>query len=50
MTNQEEVLNGWEGHYSELPNQDGNMSDLELPNYVHDKLNVVEITGMEVTR
>ena len=25
------------------------MSDLELPNYVHDKLNVSEITDMDVT-
>ena len=26
------------------------MSDLELLNYVHEKLNVIEITDMEVTR
>ena len=26
------------------------MSDLELPNYVHEKLNVIEITDMQVTR
>ena len=26
------------------------MSDLELPNYVHEKLNVIEITDMKVTR
>ena len=26
------------------------MSDLELPNYVHEKLNVIEMTDMEVTR
>ena len=25
------------------------MSDLELPNYVHEKVNVIEITDMEVT-
>ena len=26
------------------------MCDPELPNYVHEKLNVIEITDMEVTR
>ena len=26
------------------------MSDLELPNNVHEKVNVIEITDMEVTR
>ena len=50
VTNREEVQKVWEGHYSELLNHEGNMSDLELPNYVHDKLNVIEITDMEVTR
>ena len=50
MTNREEVLKVWEGHYCELLNHEGNMSDLELPNYVHEKLNVIEITDMEVTR
>ena len=49
MTNREKVLNVWEGHYSELLNHEGNMSDLELPNYVHEKVNVIEITDMEVT-
>ena len=32
VTNREEVLEVWEGHYSELLNHEGNMSDLELPN------------------
>ena len=41
MTNREEVLNVWEGHYSELLNHEGNMSDPELTNYVHKKLNVI---------
>ena len=50
MTNQEEVLNVWEGHSSKLLNHEGNMSDLELPNYVHEKVNVSEITDLEVTR
>ena len=50
MTSREEVLKVWEGHYSELLKHEGNMSDLELPNYVHEKLNVIEITNMEVTR
>ena len=50
VTNQEEVLKVWEGHYSELLNHEGNMSDLELPNYVQEKVNVIEITDMEVTR
>ena len=50
VRNQEEVLKVWEGHYSELLNQEGNMSDLELPNYLHEKVNVIEITDMEVTR
>ena len=49
VTNREEVLKVWEGHYSELLNHKGNMSDLELPNYVHEKVNVIEITDMEVT-
>ena len=48
MTHREEVLNIWEGHYSGLLNHEGNMSDLELPNYVHEKVNVIEITVMEV--
>ena len=26
------------------------MSGLELPNYVHEKVNVIEITDLEVTR
>ena len=26
------------------------MSDLDLPNYVHEKVDVIEITDMEVTR
>ena len=47
VTNREEVLNVWEGHYSELLNHEGNMSDLELPNYVHEKVNVIEITDMD---
>ena len=50
VTNREEVLNVWEGHCSELLNPERNMSDLELPNYVHEKVNVIEITDMEVTR
>ena len=50
VTNQKEVLKVWEGQYSELLNREGNMSDLELPNYVHEKVNVIEITDMEVTR
>ena len=50
VTNREEALKDWEGHYSELLNQEGNMSDLELPNYVPEKVNVIEITDMEVTR
>ena len=50
VTNREEVLKVWEGHYIELLNHEGNMSDLELPNYVHEKLNVIEITDMQVTR
>ena len=50
VTNQEDVLNVWEGHYSELLNHEGNMCDLELPNYVQEKVNVIEITDMEVTR
>ena len=49
VTNREEVLKVWERHYSELLNHEGNMSDLELPNYVHEKVNVIEITDMEVT-
>ena len=39
----------WEGHCSELLNHEGNMSDLDLPNYVHEKVNVIEIACMEVT-
>ena len=51
MTNREEVLKVWKEH-SELLNHEGNVSELELPNcraYVHEKLNVIEITDMEVT-
>ena len=50
VKNREEVLNVWEGHYGELLNHEANMSDLELPNNVHEKVNVIEITDMEVTR
>ena len=50
VTNREEVLKLWEGHYSELLNHEGNMSDPQLSNYVHEKANVIEITDMEVTR
>ena len=49
VTNREEVLMVWEGHYSELLNYEGNVSDLELTNDVHEKVNVIEITDMEVT-
>ena len=42
------MLKVWEGH-CELLNHEGNMSDLELLNYVHEKVNVIEITDMEVT-
>ena len=41
VANREEVLKVWEVHYSELLNHEGNMSDLELPNYVHEKVNVI---------
>ena len=41
VTNREEVLKVWEGHYSELLNHEGKMSDLELTNYLHKKLNVI---------
>ena len=44
------MIKVWERHYSELLNHEGGMSDLELPNYVHEKLNIIEITDMEVTR
>ena len=47
VTNREEVLKFWEGHCSELLNHEEN--DLDLPNYVHEKGNVIEITDMEVT-
>ena len=50
VTNRQEVLKVWEGHYSELLNREGNMNDLELPNYVHEKVNVIEITDMEENR
>ena len=49
MTNGVEVLNVWEGHYCELLNNEGDMSDLYLPNYVHEKVNVIESRDMEVT-
>ena len=50
LTNREEVLKVWEGHYSELQNHEGNTCGLELPNYVHEKVNVIETTDVEVTR
>ena len=46
VTNQEDVLKVWEGHYSELLNHERNMSDLELPNYVQEEVNFIEITDM----
>ena len=51
VTNREDVplLKVWEGHYRELLNHEGNMSDQDLPNYVHEEVNVIEITDMEVT-
>ena len=48
VTNREKVLKVWEGHYSEILNHEGNMSYLELPNNIHEKLHVIEITDMEV--
>ena len=33
------MLKVWEGHFYELLNLEGNMSDFELPNYVHEKVN-----------
>ena len=50
VTNREEVLKVWEVTTVSYLNHEGNMSDLELPNYVHEKLNVIEITDMGVTR
>ena len=50
VTNREEMLKVWEGHYSELLDHEGNMSDLDYLNYVHEKVNVIDITDMEVTR
>ena len=47
MKNREEVLNVWEGHYGELLNHEGNARDLDLLNYVHEKVNVIEITEGE---
>ena len=49
VTNWEDVIMVCEGHCIELLNHEGHMSDLELPNYV-EKVNVIEITDMEVTR
>ena len=49
VTNREEMLKVWKGHYIEFLNHEGIVSDLELQNYVHDKVNVIEITDMEVT-
>ena len=49
VTNREEVQKVWEGHYSALINHEENMSDLELPNYAHEKVNVIEITDMELS-
>ena len=46
VTTQEEVIKVWEGHYSELLNHEVNMRDLELPNYVHEKVDVIEITDI----
>ena len=43
------MLHFWEGHYSELLSHEGKLSDLDLPNYVYEKVNVIEIAGMEVT-
>ena len=50
VTNREEVKGLGRIHYSELLNPQGNISDLELPNYVREKANVIEIKDMEVTR
>ena len=43
MTSRGDVLNVWEGNYSDISNHEGNMSDRELPNYVHEKVNVISI-------
>ncbi len=42
MTNREEMLKVWKGHYIEFLNHEGIMSDLELQNYVPEKVNVIE--------
>ena len=51
VTNREEMLKVWQGHYSELLDHEGNLSDLELPNYVHEKVNVTRgLNGMKKGR
>ena len=50
VTNREDVVKVWEGHYRELLIHEGDMNDLELSHYVHEKTNVIEIMDMEVTR
>ena len=48
VTEQEAVLKVWESYFKELLNQERNNNDLELPSYVERKVELTDITDIEV--
>ena len=48
MTEQEAVLKVWESYFKELLNQERNKNDLELPSYVEGKVELTNITDIEM--
>ena len=48
MTEQEAVLKVWESYFKELLNQERNNNDLELPSYVEGKVELTDITDIEM--
>ena len=48
VTEQEAVLNVWGSYFKELLNQERNNKDLELPSYVEGKVELTDITDIEM--
>ena len=48
VTEQEAVLKVWESYFKELLNQERNNNDLELPSYVEGKVELTDITDIEM--
>ena len=48
MTEQEAVLKIWESYFKEQLDQEGNYNNLELPSYVEGKVELTDITDIEM--